>query len=91
LGASLTLLPRGFISRPYKSTDSAVLVMIEGRIEAKVGDDGFALRPGDIMAVPGWTTCRFNALEESVLFAFCDRPAHEALGLWREWRGEAEA
>ena len=88
LGASLTLLPAGFESRPYKSTDGAAAVLVEGRIEAQAGGESFALQPGDILALPGWTPYRFKALEDSVLFAFSDRPAHEALGLWREWRGE---
>ena len=91
LGASLTLLPGGFSGRPYKSTDGAVAVLVEGRVEAQAGGETFALRPGDILALPGWTPYRFKALQESVMFSFCDQPAHQALGLWREWRSEAEA
>jgi gentisate 1,2-dioxygenase len=89
LGASLTLLPKDFANRPYKSTDGALAVLVEGRVEAEAGGETFALGPGDALALPGWTPHRFHALEESVLFAFCDQPTHQALGLWREWRGEA--
>jgi gentisate 1,2-dioxygenase len=88
LGASLTLLPAGFESRPYKSTDGAVTVLVEGRVEAEAGGETFALRPGDLLALPCWTPYRFKALQESVLFAFSDEPTHRALGLWREQRGE---
>jgi gentisate 1,2-dioxygenase len=39
-----------------------------------------------VLALPGWTPWRLEALEQSVVFAFSDRPVHEALGLWREER-----
>ncbi len=89
IGPTLSLLPRGFAGRPYKSTDGAVATVVEGRVRARVGDQSFDLGPRDIVALPGWTAWSFEALEESVVFAFSDRPAHEALGLFREWRGEA--
>ena len=89
IGASLTLLPKGFTSRPYRSTDGAVMTVVEGRVRARVGDADLVLGPRDIAALPGWTPYSVEALEESVVFAFSDRPAHEALGLWREERGEA--
>lgn len=89
LGPTLTLLPKGFSTRPYRSVDGAVATVVEGRVWAKVGKERFELRPRDILALPGWTAYRLEALEESVLFAFSDRPVYEKLGLWREERGEA--
>ena len=89
LGPTLTLLPKGFSSRPYRSVDSAVATLVEGRVRAEVGGERFELGPKDVLALPGWTTVRLEALEESVLFAFSDRPVYEKLGLWREWRDEA--
>ena len=89
IGASLSLLPEGFTSRPYRSTDGAVITVVEGRVRARVGEADFTLGPKDVAALPGWTPYRLEALEESVVFAFSDKPAHEALGLWREERGEA--
>jgi gentisate 1,2-dioxygenase len=89
LGAALTLLPAGFATRPYRSTDSAVACVVEGRVRADVGGEAFELGPRDLLAIPGWTPHRLTALEESVLFSFSDAPAHKALRLWREWRGEA--
>jgi len=91
LGASLTLLPQGFSTRPYRSTDNLVASLVEGRIEVEAGDEAFVLEPGDIMAIPGWTPYRFSAPQESVLFAFSDQPAYVALGLLRERREEAGA
>ncbi len=82
----MTLLPQGFSTRAVKSTDGQAVVLVEGRIRAKVGDAELEFGPRDAAALPGWTEFAFEALEESVLFGFCDRPAHEALGLWREWR-----
>ena len=37
LGPTLTLLPKGFSTRPRKSVDSAVATLIEGRVRATVG------------------------------------------------------
>ena len=87
LGPTLSLLPKGFATQPRKSVDSAVATLTEGRIRATVGGEIFELGPRDLIALPGWTEVRLEALEESVLFAFSDRPVYEALGLWREERG----
>ena len=86
LGPSLTLLPKGLRTRPYRSVAGAVATLVEGRVRASVGGERFELGPRDLLALPGWTPCELEALEESVLFAFSDRPAYEALGLWREER-----
>ncbi len=86
LGASLSLLPTGFTTRALRTTDASVATVVEGAVRARVGGRFFDLGPKDVLAIPGWTAVSFKALEESVIFAFCDRPAHEALGLWREER-----
>ena len=86
LDATLTLLPRGFEGRCYRSTDSAVLTVVEGRVRAEVGYESFVLEAKDVLAIPGWTPWRLQAPEEAVVFAFSDRPVHQAFGLWREER-----
>ena len=86
LGPTLTLLPKGARTRPYRSVDGAVATVVEGRLRASVGGESFELGPRDLIALPGWTPYELEALEESVLFTFSDRPAYEALGLWREER-----
>ena len=87
LASTLTLLPKGFRSRAYRSLDSAVATLVEGRVMASVGGEQFEMGPRDLVSLPSWTTCELEAIEESVLFAFSDRPVYEALGLWREERG----
>jgi gentisate 1,2-dioxygenase len=89
IGPTLSLLPRGFSTSPYKSTDGVVATVVEGRVKASIDGEDFMLGPKDVLALPGWRPYRLEALEESVLFAFSDRPVHEKLGLFREWRGPA--
>jgi len=86
LGARLTLLPVSFETRPYRSTASEVMMLVEGAAEARIGGQAFALGPRDVLAAPGWTTRTLRASEEAVIFSFDDRPVHAALGLYREER-----
>jgi gentisate 1,2-dioxygenase len=84
LGAFLQRLPAGFQGEPYRSTDSTVYCVAEGSGSSRVGDRSFAWSARDIFVVPSWHTVSHQANEESVLFSFSDRPAQNALGLWRE-------
>jgi gentisate 1,2-dioxygenase len=87
IGASMRLLTAGFSTKPYKSTDGAVAVVVEGRVTATVGDMRFELGARDILAIPGWTSHVFEACEDTVMFIFSDRPVYEKLGFWRECKG----
>ena len=94
IGTFIQLLPKGFVSRPYRATDAAVYVCVEGKGETRVnlpgvGDTVLSWEPRDIFVVPGWMTHTHQAASESVLFSFSDRPVQEKLGLWREARGNA--
>ncbi len=89
IGATLSLLAKGFDGLPYKSTDGVVATVVEGRVRVEAGGETFDLGPSDTVALPGWRPWRMQATEEAVVFAFSDRPVHEKLGLWREWRGAA--
>ncbi len=84
LGASLQLLPAGFRGAAYRSTDSAVFCVAEGRGSSRIGDRLFEWAARDIFVVPSWCPVSHEATEEAVLFSFSDRPAQKALGLWRE-------
>ena len=50
------LLPQGFASQPYRSTDGTVFVAVEGEGETRVGDTVLRWEPHDIFVVPSWTT-----------------------------------
>jgi gentisate 1,2-dioxygenase len=89
LGAFLQLLPSGFEGTPYRSTDSTVYCVAEGRGQSRIGDHAFQWSPRDIFVVPSWCSVSHQAAEDSVLFSFSDRPAQKALGLWREEPAEA--
>lgn len=82
------MLPKGFETRPYRSTDATVLVGVEGRGETRIGAETFAWGPRDVMVVPSWAPVSHRAFEDAVLFGFSDRVVQERLGLWRESRAE---
>jgi gentisate 1,2-dioxygenase len=84
MGAHLSLLPKGFKPEPYRSTDAAIFACLEGRGSTKVGDTVLEWGPRDVFVVPSWKTYTHRPDAESVLFSISDRPAQEALGIWRE-------
>jgi gentisate 1,2-dioxygenase len=83
------LLPAGFASLPYRSTDGTVFVCVEGEGETRVDDTVLRWEPRDIFVVPSWASHTHHAASETVLFSFSDRAVQEKLGLWRETRGNA--
>ena len=88
IGTVLRYYPRGFTTRPYRSTDSTVLVGLEGEAEVRVaGSSALRIGPNDIAVVPGWSEWTVAAREDTVVFSYSDRPVHEKLGLLREFRG----
>jgi gentisate 1,2-dioxygenase len=87
IGAFMALLPAGFATTPYRSTDGTVHAVIEGEGETIVGDTRIRWKPRDIFVVPAWHRHHHRAASEAVLFSFSDRPVQEVLGLWREERG----
>lgn len=86
LGPTMRLLPEGFSTSSYRSTDSAVFVLMEGEASIEVEDQpSVKLKVNDVFAMPGWCKYRIHASKgECVLFSFSDRPVHEKLGLFRE-------
>jgi gentisate 1,2-dioxygenase len=89
IGAFIQLLPQGFATRLYRSTDGTVFVAVEGSGESRVGDHVLHWEPRDVFVVPSWTTVSHQAHGEAVLFSYSDRPVQEKLGLYREQRGNA--
>lgn len=86
LSALIRLLPAGFASAPYRSTDGMVFAVVEGAGELRVGEQAFSLKSHDVAVVPGWMTYTLHASTDLVLFSYSDRVAQEKLGLFREQR-----
>jgi gentisate 1,2-dioxygenase len=87
MGPAIQLVPKGFASAPYRSTDGAIFAVGEGRGTVTIGDTTFRLSPKDVFVAPPWAWRKFQADDDLVLFTFSDRPVQEKLGLWREDRG----
>jgi len=87
----IQLLPAGFESATYRSTDGTVFCVVAGTGTVKFGSGSerteFRYAPRDIFAVPCWQAHQFAADEETVLFSASDRATQAHLGLWRERRG----
>ncbi|MEN2989704.1 gentisate 1,2-dioxygenase [Tistrella sp. BH-R2-4] len=83
ISAHLRHLPAGFETRPRRSTDGTVFVVVEGRGEARIDDEVFTLDDRDILVVPSWRELTLRATTDLVLFGYSDRTAQEKLGLYR--------
>ena len=88
MSATLQLIPAGFETAAYRSTDGVVYAVVEGKGRSQVGEASFEWAENDIFVVPTWAPQRHIAESEAVLFSFSDRAAQEKLGLWREQRGK---
>ena len=87
IAAFMQLLPKGFETAPYRSTDATVFSVVEGSGETTVAGETFEWGPRDVFVVPSWAEVTHNsAIGDSVLFSFSDRSMQQALGLWREER-----
>jgi len=84
MGANLALLPKGFKGEPYRSTEGTVFCVAEGKGTTVVDGKELSWGVNDVFVVPPWKRYQHNASEEAVLFSISDRPAQEALGIWRE-------
>ncbi len=86
----IQLLPKGFVTETYRSTDGAVFAVAEGTGSVTVGDADAAetlqFSKRDIFAVPCWAPYSIRAEEETVLFSASDRIVQTKLGVWREER-----
>jgi len=84
IAAFMQLLPSGFRSAPYRSTDSTIYSVVEGSGRTRVGETTLDWKERDIFVTPSWYPVIHEARSEAVLFSFSDRPAQKALALWRE-------
>ena len=86
MAAFLQWLPVGFAGAPWQSTEGTVYCVVEGRGRSLIGARTFEWAPHDVFVAPAWSPVRHYAESEAVLFSLSDRPAQQALGLWREIR-----
>jgi gentisate 1,2-dioxygenase len=89
IAAYLQLLPKGFKTSRYRSTDATVFSAVEGSGRSRVGDTVLEWGPRDVFVVPSWKPVVHEADGDAVLFSFSDRAVQEKLGIWRENRGNA--
>ena len=89
IGTFIQLLPKGFSTARYRSTDATVFAPIEGRGRSTIGDQTFEWAPRDLFVVPSWQWVTHESDEDAVLFSFSDRPVQQKLDLFREDRGNA--
>jgi gentisate 1,2-dioxygenase len=84
IGTFMQLLPKGFRGKDYRSTDSTVYAVVEGRGRCRIAGDALSFGPRDVFVCPSWLPYGLEADEDAVLFSFSDRPVQQALDLWRE-------
>jgi gentisate 1,2-dioxygenase len=89
MGANLALFPKGFKGEKYRATDGTIFVCTEGGGTTTVEDKVLEWGVNDVFVVPPWKRYSHQVNKESVLFSISDRPAQEALGIWREDRKPA--
>ena len=84
IGAFMQLLPAGFSGAAYRQTDATIFVVVEGQGRTRIGDQVYDWRPRDIFVAPSWAPIAHEAQDDAIVFSLSDRPAQQALGLWRE-------
>ncbi len=86
ISAFIQLLPAGFASAPYRSTDATVFSPVEGSGYSMIGGERFDWVERDVFVAPSWATVTHHPESESVLFSFSDRTCQQKLGIFREQR-----
>jgi gentisate 1,2-dioxygenase len=85
MATTVRLLPAGFATQAFRSSDSAVFIAVEGSGVLEVAGQRLDVQPHDVCVVPGWLPYRWHAAEQDfVLFSYSDRVAQEKLGIYRE-------
>jgi len=88
ISTAMRLLPKGFVSQPYRTTAGTVFSVVEGTGTARIGDAVFAYRSKDVFVVPSWTKLVIECDSDSVLFSYSDQAAQEKLDYFRDKRGD---
>lgn len=86
ISAHVRFIPKGFETRPRRSSDGTVFVVVEGKGIACVDSAEHSLAQRDVLAVPSWNEVQIRADTDLILFAFSDKASQEKLNLYRELR-----
>ena len=87
----MQLIPGGFSTASYRSTDSAVFTVVEGTGSSRIGGETFDWGPHDIFVAPSWVAHQHTAASDAVVFIYSDRVVQEKLDFWREEKASARA
>src|ERR1043165_3652040 len=64
IAAFIQLLPAGFKSQAYRSTDGTIYSVVEGGGRVTIGNESFAFEPRDTFVVPSWMPMKLEAASE---------------------------
>jgi gentisate 1,2-dioxygenase len=84
ISAFARLVPAGFATKPLRSTDGMIHVVVEGSGTMKVDAQNFTLAPGEIVVTPSWSARAISADQDLVVFSYSDKATQQKLLLWRE-------
>src|SRR6185295_17456564 len=83
IAAMLRLVPAGFATAGYRSSDSMVFVVVEGRGAFDIAGAELDVAPHDVIVVPGWLRYAIRADGDLVVFSYSERAAQDRLGMFR--------
>jgi len=84
IAAFMQLLPAGFKTKKYRSTDATIVSVVEGSGVLEINGEEIPWRKSDVFVIPNWTWHSLKSDSEAVLFSFSDRAMQERLCLWRD-------
>lgn len=89
MATCMQLLPSGFETAPYRSTDATVYAVIEGEGDSAIGAANLQWKKRDVFVAPSWNVVTHRSKTDAFIFSFSNRPVQEKLGLFREQRDAA--
>lgn len=72
-------LEKGFSTPSHNHADEEIVLILEGRAIAYMGDEAFTFGPGEMISIPAYVEHRYEALEDVVSI--------EVFGPGRNWGG----
>ena len=87
ISAFLQGLPKGFKTQRRRTTETTLLVLVEGAATVTAGETTYTLQPKDMVLIPSWTPLNIESSSETILFSVSNKPLLQKLDLWRELMG----